>query len=245
MPTPLNDQHLSQIQTSWSMVHDAKLGTAAVEAAREQLLQRYRGAVYRYVLAVVKDPSLADDLTQEFAYRFVRGDFRNADPQRGRFRKFVKTAVLNLVRDHYRRGSRQPKPVHDSSFPDGAASRSVEPDQQFVDTWKQELMDRAWKSLKSQQATDLPLYTVLNLRAEHPDLRSPALAERLSETLGRPVTANWVRQVLFRARHQFAEYLLQDVLHSLNQPTADELEDELRECGLFEVCAPALNRSQS
>eukprot|EP00913_Durusdinium_trenchii_P005665 g5283.t1 len=235
-------EHLSQIQTSWSMVHDAKLGAEAVAEAREQLLRRYRGALYRYLQAVVKDAAVADDLVQEFALRFLRGDFRNADPQRGRFRKFIKTAALNLVRDHHRRKKSQPDGLPENADAVIGSSTEPNPEQVFVDSWKQELLSRAWSALQNQQATELPLYAVLHFRAEHPELRSAQLAERLSAELGKEVTANWVRQVLYRARQQFAEYLLQDVVHSLNQPTPEELEQELRETGLYEYCEPAIAR---
>lgn len=121
----------------------------------------------------------------------------------------------------------------DSSTDDG-------PEQIFVDSWKQELLRRAWAALECQQVTELPLYDVLHFRAEHPDLRSSQMAEQLTPILGKEVNANWVRQVLFRARQQFAEFLLQDVLHSLNQPTPEELEPELRETGLYELCESVL-----
>ncbi|MEZ6059390.1 MAG: sigma-70 family RNA polymerase sigma factor [Planctomycetaceae bacterium] len=237
------DQHLSSIQTSWSIVHDAKLGTNAVAAAREKLLRRYRGAVYRYLLAVVKDAAVADDLTQDFALKFTRGDFRTADPQRGRFRKFVKTAVLNLVRDHHRKGRNRPVKLPDEEALPVDAAAADSPEQQFVDSWKQELLNRAWSALKAQRETELPLFDVLQFRSQNADLRSAELAKRLSDVLGREVTANWVRQVLFRARNKFAELLLQDVVHSLNAPTRDDVEAELRETGLYEYCAPVLRQS--
>ena len=40
------------------------------------------GAAYRYLLGAVHDPDAADDLCQDFAVRFLRGDFRRADPGR-------------------------------------------------------------------------------------------------------------------------------------------------------------------
>ncbi len=63
---------------------------------------RYGGAVQRYLLASVRDPDAASDLAQEFALRFLRGDFHRADPGRGRFRDFVKRAIYHLMIDHFR-----------------------------------------------------------------------------------------------------------------------------------------------
>ena len=71
-------------------------------AAQGKLLHRYRTAIYRYVFAFVRERESSEDICQEFAVRFVRGDFRNADPARGRFRDLVKTAVYNLMIDDNR-----------------------------------------------------------------------------------------------------------------------------------------------
>src|SRR5438874_2310362 len=82
-----SNERLSKISTVWSMLHQAHEGSAeSAAAAQQMLMQRYRGAVYRYLLRLLGDPHVADDLTQEFALALVRGEFRQADPQRGRFR---------------------------------------------------------------------------------------------------------------------------------------------------------------
>jgi len=78
---------LSRISTRWSVLRQAHQGPEdAAAAARQELMQRYCGAVYRYLLSAVRDPHTAEDLTQEFALRFVGGHFHRADPSRGRFR---------------------------------------------------------------------------------------------------------------------------------------------------------------
>src|SRR5262245_57328630 len=96
------ESRLSGISTLWSTFFQAhKSGDAAV-AARQALLERYSGAVYRYLLGAVRNEDTAADLTQEFALRFLRGDFHRADPQRGRFRDYLKTSLIHLVNDHHR-----------------------------------------------------------------------------------------------------------------------------------------------
>jgi RNA polymerase sigma-70 factor (ECF subfamily) len=85
-------------------------------------------------------------------------------------------------------------------------------------------------------------YAVLRLRAEFPDLRSNEMAERLSGQLGKEVNAAWVRQMLHRAREQFADLLLEETLQTLREPTVEVLEQELIDIGLHEYCKPALDR---
>jgi Sigma-70 region 2 len=75
------ESHLSRIETHWTAVMCAHRGPADEAAeARSLLLERYRGAVRRYLLASLRDVEAADDLAQELVLRFLRGDFRNADP---------------------------------------------------------------------------------------------------------------------------------------------------------------------
>src|SRR5437867_9487672 len=96
-PSDLN-QRLSKIATLWTVVFRAHEGGAdSAQEARNRLMLRYSGAVYRYLLGAVRDPEAAGDLCQEFALRFLRGDFRRAAPERGRFRDYVKSALINLV----------------------------------------------------------------------------------------------------------------------------------------------------
>src|SRR5260370_16186931 len=104
--------NLGDIATHWSVVRQAHQGSGvAVDRARQELMERYSGAVYRYLLGALRDRHAADDLFQEFALRFLRGDFRNADPERGRFRNFVKTALYHLIVDYQNRRRARPAPL--------------------------------------------------------------------------------------------------------------------------------------
>src|SRR5437764_3789427 len=105
-------QHLSHIATQWSVLYEAHKGSATQAAqAHQVLMQRYCGAVYRYLLRAVRDPAVAEDLTQEFALRFIQGRFGQADPSQGRFRSYVKGALFRLVQDHRRSQARGPRSV--------------------------------------------------------------------------------------------------------------------------------------
>jgi RNA polymerase sigma factor (sigma-70 family) len=231
--------HLSDIQTHWSMVFQAHQGSAEeAYAAQEALMQRYGGAVHRYLLGITRDPDLAGDLAQEFALRFLRGDFRRADPRFGRFRNFIKTAVLNLVVDHHRRRrTRLQHLAEEVPEPITPAPDFSELDRRFIDCWREELLERAWADLaRLQDRTGQPFYTVLRLRADHPDLHSPEMADQLSERLGKPVNAGWVRQTLLRAREKFVALILEEVARSLGRPTPEQLDEELMDLGLWDYC---------
>src|SRR5262245_60046473 len=100
MPENQTPQPLINISTQWSLIFQAHHGQrdTAPEAQR-QLLLRSCGAVYGYLLKALRDPDAAAEQSQEFALRFVRGDFKRADPQRGRFRDFLRTVLYHLIVD--------------------------------------------------------------------------------------------------------------------------------------------------
>ena len=124
MPDPDIQQHLSDIATHWTMLRQAHGGGAdEAAAARQALMERYCGAVFRYLLRKVRDASVAEDLTQEFALRFIQGRFERADRERGRFRDYVRGALFRLVQDHYREQARGPRPSRSSTTPPAPTTR--------------------------------------------------------------------------------------------------------------------------
>jgi len=240
------DPRLSQMSTQWTLVFQAHSGSPEeVHAAQVVLLDRYSGAIHRYLLGAVRDPDVASELVQEFALRFLRGDFHRADPARGRFRDFIKRSVRNLMLNHLKSQKRGPRSLAAAPEPSLEAFESGF-ELEFAESWRKDLLDRAWKALETlQKKTGQPYYTVLRCRVEYPDLRSPALAERLSEKLGRPVSANGVRQALLRARDRFVKFLLDEVAAALENPTADDIEQELIDLNLISYCREYLRRHRA
>jgi RNA polymerase sigma-70 factor (ECF subfamily) len=241
------DLHLSRIQTVWSMVRQAHGDHTAVQGAQQSLLDRYGGAVRRYALAALRNEDAADEVFQEFALKFVRGDFGQVDPERGRFRAFVKTVVYRLIVDYQRRQKKrqQESPMH-SNLAEPIADTGVESpgdDTAFQLSWRDELLARCWQKLaEDEKQSGKPYHTVLRYRVEHPDERSPELAAGLSNVLGKSINAGAVRVLLHRARDTFAELLLDEIINSLATDSIDDAEEELIELDLLEYCRPALDR---
>jgi len=230
-------ERLSRISTQWTMMFRTHAeGNDANRAAVERLLERYCGAVYRYVLGAVRDPDVAEELTQDFALRFVRGDYRRADPKRGRFRDYLKTSLIHLVTDYHRRRQAQPQQL---AVEPAAVSISRDSEADFNSSWREELLDRTWQALA---AANLGYHAALRLRIENPDMPSGELAEQLSTTLGKPVTAANARKMLERAHIKFADLLVQEVACSLEDAPQAELEKELKELDLLKYCQSALSR---
>jgi RNA polymerase sigma-70 factor (ECF subfamily) len=240
-------QHLSQIATQWSVLYQAHKGDETEAArARQLLMQRYCGAVYRYLLRAVRDPAVAEDLTQEFALRFVQGRFGHADPAQGRFRNYVKGALFRLVQDHHRSMGREPKKVSLEADAPVADPHDEAAERDFRESWRQELLSRAWADLQEvQKQAGQPYFDVLRLRADAPDLSSTEMAETLSARLNRTISPANLRQLLHRARERFAELLLDEVCQSLEGASSDRVAEELAELNLLKYCQDVLDRRKS
>jgi DNA-directed RNA polymerase specialized sigma24 family protein len=238
------NEHLSQMTTRWSLVFQAHQGSKeTASAAQRDLLLRYRGAILRYLLGALRDPGAAEEVAQEFALSFLRGDFRQAHPDRGRFRDLVKTVLFHQIVNYHRQRQKdarlQPLPA-DAAAPEPDLA---EADRQFLERWRAELLDRTWEALAAEQApTGQLLYPVLLFRARHPDLPSAQMAEQLGAELGKPLTAAGVRQTLHRARERFADLLLEEVTRSLQTSEPERVAQEVSELGLLPYCRPALQR---
>jgi RNA polymerase sigma-70 factor (ECF subfamily) len=235
-------QRLTQISTRWTMLCEAHAGADAATAAQASLLQRYTRPVYRYLLGAVRDPDVAADLAQEFVYRFLRGDFRRADPERGRFRDYLKRALCHLVTDHHRARQAWPRQLAEAGAePAAPAAEEPDRDREFLAAWREELLKRTWAALAQAQPT---YHAVLRFRVDNPEVSSPQMAEQLTAQLGKPLTPDGVRKALERAHNKFADLLLNEVASSLQAPSLPDLRDELRELDLLKYCQSALKRRE-
>lgn len=242
------DDRLSRIDTMWSMVQRAHRHEATEFAlAQQQMLDRYGGAVRRYALAALRDADAADEVFQEFALKFVRGDYGKADPEKGRFRSFLKTSLYHLIVDYQRRRGKQQKqagPLMEDT-PDVADSYRAPSDEEFLRSWRADLLDRVWRLLEKEElTTGKPYHTVLRMRVEHPDVRSPELAEIVAGVLRKPMKAGAVRVLLHRAREKFGDLLIDEVANTLTNATPEAVEQELIDLDLWQYCKPALEKRE-
>ena len=232
------ESRISQVTTKWTEIfaaHGLDSNSQHVSSAQQNVLKKYGKCVFRYLLGATRSADVAEELAQEFAFRFIRGDLSKADPSKGRFRDYLRVVLRNLVNDYFRNRTNaldisQVIQTHNNS-------PFEELESAFRLSWREEIMDSAWSSLKAEEQQKRNcFYTVLRFRAENPKMKSMDMAAEISERLGRTVTAEWVRQKLHRARQRYGHFILTEVRKTIS-PAEDleQLHDELADLQLLEL----------
>ncbi|MEM7453756.1 MAG: sigma factor [Planctomycetota bacterium] len=228
------DEHLSRlenVQTRWSLLRSAGGPDSSMLDVRNALVLRYVVPIRSYVQAIVRDESAADEIAQDAVVRLLKGDFAGADPDRGRFRDLLKTALRNMVRNHWKKSNvRKAAPLEfDISEEENDAADP------WLDHWRGHLLELAWGDLKAVEDASPGRFphSVLKVRTDLPDSSSTDLAAELSKRVGKEVKPDAFRQQLKRARQRFAETLLSELRDGLDDPTPERIHDEVIALGLY------------
>ena len=72
------------------------------------LLERHQNKVFSYILMLVKDRQLADDIFQDTFLKIIRTIKAGAYKEEGKFIQFAMRIAHNLVIDHFRKANRLP-----------------------------------------------------------------------------------------------------------------------------------------
>jgi len=215
-------QNLDQISTEWSIVQDPS-----------EVVFRYASAIQSYFAALLKNPHDAEEVAQEFLLRVLEVGFFRVRAERGRFRDYLKTSVRNAAINFLQR-RRSPARTN-TSLAQVPAPDDLSLDAEWLASWRRCLLARAWRALAEieQRRPDCLLYTVLRLKARHTKEDSHRLAARTTKLRGGRIGPEAYRKQLSRARRAFAQLLVKEVALSLEGPTTDRMEEELREVDLM------------
>lgn len=77
-------------------------------ASFQLLVDRYHDKVFSYILMLVKDKQLADDLFQDTFLKIIRTLKAGAYQEEGKFIQFAMRIAHNLIIDYYRKAKRLP-----------------------------------------------------------------------------------------------------------------------------------------
>lgn len=221
--------------TRWSLIAAARGHPQHARQALEQLCRAYRPPVLAYLRRSGLNVEAAEDLTQAFFVHFLeRGWYADADPQRGRFRSLLLTALRRFVIDqrlHESARKRSAPQVGDDAL-DRIADEDETPDAAFTRAWLGTVIGHAMNRLQDEwtSAGKREQFEQLAPLLEHAD---PRELQALAASTG--TRSNTLAVQVHRMRQRLRELVRQEMLQTVGSREA--LEQELAE--LRGVALPA------
>jgi RNA polymerase sigma-70 factor (ECF subfamily) len=228
--------HGSFSTTQWSLI------LAAADSQRPDsgralatLCESYWYPIYVHLRQLRHDPDTARDLTQGFfAHVLEKQIIKVADPERGRFRAFLKSSLrLYLANERHRArakkrgGGKEPIAV---DFADAEAHYRLEPierytpETMFERQWARSILRHALERLRKEaQGTSL----ADRLRYFEPyltDSPSPLRYREVAKQLG--MTESAVKVAINRVSRRYGEAIRAEVARTVHG--RDEIDDEIR-----------------
>lgn len=222
--------------THWSVVLAAGRGeTANAGAALETLCRTYWYPLYAYVRRQGHDVEEARDLTQAFFARLLQKDYvARADPERGRFRTYLLTALKHFLVDEWKHSRRQLRGggVEIFSLDDATAENryQLEARDKFD---AEKIYERRWAmALLEHVLARLKIEFLSNGKEElFAQLKRFLLDEPESHTYGSiaaemGMTEGAVRVAAHRLRQRYRELLCEEIGHTVESPL--EIQSEIK-----------------
>ena len=221
--------------THWSVVlAAATLDSPAATESLQQLCRTYWYPLYAYVRRKGHDPEDAQDLTQQFFARLLQGNrLALADPQRGRFRTFLLSALQNFLVNEWVKASREKRgggiafvPLF-NEYPENLYA--VEPvDERTPETiyeqrWAAAVIARVMERLRAEYRGARERFFEALKDFAWGDKAGTSHAE-IAVALG--LTEGAVRVAVHRLRRRYRELLREQIAQTVANDA--EVEDELR-----------------
>ena len=214
--------------TRWSLIVAARDDTPDARRALDSLCRTYRPAVFAYVRGHGYARGDAEDLTQGFFTRFLeKGLHETADPARGRFRVYLRTALHNfLVNAHERDAAQRRRPAqrNQDMDPDELPAEAGDdlPERAFERAWALTVVSRAMQKLRreAKAAGKAELFGKLHgflLESPAPDDYPRIAAEMGTRT-------NTIAVATHRLRQRLRELVCAELAETVMQP--EDVESE-------------------
>lgn len=212
------------LPTRWSMVLAAAGQPAAAETAvaLEQLAKAYWQPVYAFIRRQTASASDAEDLTQEFFARLLEKRFLNTvDPERGKFRSFLLTAVKHFMSNQSDQSKAQKRGgkvriisiAHKDGDLDNLPAQGLSPDQVFARQWALSVLDQVIKALRQeyQQRGKLAVFEALK------DSLAGSKGSQFTAEAGKALefSAGATRVAMHRLRRRYREILRQHIAQTV------------------------------
>lgn len=224
--------------THWSLVlAAAESGNPESRKALDVLCRRYWPAVYSYMRSVGQSSDAARDLTQGFFARLLeKGDLEQADRTRGKFRSFLLASAKHYVANEWDRAHAQRRGGGGSVFSldveDAEARYGMHlaapqtPETIYEKHWARTLFAHALARLENEMASSKHARQFGRFRPFMTFEGGVASYRELAREIGTSETA--IKVAIHRMRRRFGVLLREEVAHTLHDPSAAEVDDEVR-----------------
>jgi RNA polymerase sigma factor (sigma-70 family) len=236
-PRPTQSSETRFPTTHWSRVIQAADPVSPIaREALADLCTLYWYPVYAFIRRHGHEPDHAQDLTQAFFLHLLeKGTLAAADPCRGKFRSFVRTACAHFLADQRdreqarKRGGEQVILSINTRDAEGRYLRepahNVTPERLFERTWALTLLDHVFERLGNEYArtNQAMLFEQLKsvLTSGPRSIPYAEIAVRLGMTEGA------VQVAVHRLRKRYRAILLDQIAATLDDPA--EVEDEVQD----------------
>jgi RNA polymerase sigma factor (sigma-70 family) len=220
--------------THWSVVLLAgRNDTERARAALAKLCRTYWFPLYAYVRRRGHPPHDAQDFTQEFFARLLeRQSLAQADPEGGRFRSFILTAMKNFLAGEWQKTQAQKRGggIEMLSLDLAAAEHRFElepadaasPDKLFDRQWALALLDKVLQQLEDDYANEGRAALFAACKAPLTGARAAQPYAALADQLG--LSEGAVKVTVHRLRKRYRALLQEEINQTVASPEEADLE---------------------
>jgi RNA polymerase sigma factor (sigma-70 family) len=222
--------------TNWSVLRKAAAGPSTeAHEALGRLCETYWPPVYAFIRVRGHSPSDAEDLTQSYFARFFeKGYIRDFQPERGRFRTFLRASVTHFLANEWDRGRAVKRGGGQAGISLDAATAEerlrlepvdrLTPETVFERQWAASVLARCLERLRREQEASGGGERFGHLKAFLSGDGEGSGYAALARELGLSESA--VRVAVHRLRRRFCAVLREEVAETLADPS--EVDAEIR-----------------
>jgi RNA polymerase sigma-70 factor (ECF subfamily) len=220
--------------THWSLISRATAPSPEGRAALETLCRAYWFPIYAFARKQGCTPTDAEDVTQDFFAEIVQSEFlQRANPERGRFRSYLLTAVQRRIINAHQCAHAQKRgggaqfvsidePMAEKLFLE-IDDPGLDPSETYERSWALTVLQRARQRLREEQAASGRL---LEFELLEPYLSAPpAEGEYAALASSLKMARNNVAVTVHRLGKSYRKLVRDEIADTVDDPT--EVGDEL------------------
>lgn len=219
---PASTVNLARESTRWSQADSAGGYT-----------MRYITAMRNYLIEMWSDSDAADKSLVLLLNHLSTKGFGEAG--KGKLRDFLLRSARSAATAHHRREESNAAPPVDSM-------KVTDPN--WLRHWNACLLGRVWRSLERHQHANEgnSEYSILRASKDHPKDDLKMLTTRITTETKKAWSEDDVKNALASGQRRFAQLIADEVTDTLEEPSAQDVKDELKALGLSHLVEPFVGK---